>query len=98
MPWFLKNDPNYILVGTDGGIYETFDDTKNWKFVGNLPITQFYKLADDATPFYNIFGGTQDNNTQGGPSRTLRRDGISNSDWFVLLGGDGHQPATGRPT
>ena len=92
---FKKNDPNYILVGTDGGIYETFDDTKNWKFVGNLPITQFYKLAvDDATPFYNIFGGTQDNNTQGGPSRTLRRDGISNADWFVLLGGDGHQPAT----
>ena len=92
---FKKNDPNYILVGTDGGIYETFDDTKNWKFVSNLPITQFYKLAvDDATPFYNIFGGTQDNNTQGGPSRTLRRDGISNADWFVLLGGDGHQPAT----
>lgn len=92
---FKKNDPNYILVGTDGGIYETFDNTKNWKFVGNLPITQFYKLAvDDATPFYNIFGGTQDNNTQGGPSRTLRRDGISNADWFVLLGGDGHQPAT----
>ena len=92
---FKKNDPNYILVGTDGGIYETFDDTKNWKFVGNLPITQFYKLAvDDATPFYNIFGGTQDNNTQGGPSRTFRRDGISNADWFVLLGGDGHQPAT----
>ena len=40
------------------------------------------------------FWGTQDNNTQGGPSRTLRRDGISNADWFVLLGGDGHQPAT----
>ena len=92
---FKKNDPNYILVGTDGGIYETFDNTKNWKFVSNLPITQFYKLAvDDATPFYNIIGGTQDNNTQGGPSRTPRRDGISNSDWFVLLGGDGHQPAT----
>ena len=92
---FKKNDPNYILVGTDGGIYETFDDTKNWKFVSNLPITQFYKLAvDDAAPFYNIFGGTQDNNTQGGPSRTLRREGITNSDWYVLLGGDGHQPAT----
>ena len=53
---FKKNDPNYILVGTDGGIYETFDDTQNWKFVGNLPITQFYKLAvDDAAPFYNIY-------------------------------------------
>lgn len=92
---FKASDPNYILVGTDGGIYETFDDTKNWKFVNNLPLTQFYKLAvDDAYPFYNIFGGTQDNNTQGGPSRTFRTNGISNADWFVLLGGDGHQPAT----
>ena len=92
---FKANDPNYILVGTDGGIYETFDDTENWKFVNNLPLTQFYKLAvDDAYPFYNIFGGTQDNNTQGGPSETFNRNGISNADWFVLLGGDGHQPAT----
>ena len=92
---FKANDPNYILVGTDGGIYETFDDTKNWKFAANLPITQFYKLAvDDAEPFYNIYGGTQDNNTQGGPSRTFRSNGITNSDWYVVLGGDGHQPAT----
>ena len=92
---FKANDPNYILVGTDGGLYETFDNTQNWKFVNNLPLTQFYKLAvDDAYPFYNIFGGTQDNNTQGGPSRTFNSNGISNADWFVLLGGDGHQPAT----
>ena len=92
---FKKNDPNYLLVGTDGGIYESFDDTKSWKYVNNLPLTQFYKLAlDDSYPFYNIYGGTQDNNTQGGPSRTFRSNGIVNSDWFVLLGGDGHQPAT----
>ena len=92
---FKANDPNYLLFGTDGGIYESFDDTENWRFVNNLPLTQFYKLAvDDAEPFYNIFGGTQDNNTQGGPSRTVRTNGIVNSDWFVLLGGDGHQPAT----
>ena len=92
---FKANDPNYMLIGTDGGIYESFDDSETWKFVGNLPLTQFYKLAvDDAEPFYNIYGGTQDNNTQGGPSRTFKRSGISNGDWQVVLGGDGHQPAT----
>ena len=92
---FKENDPNYMLIGTDGGIYESFDDSKNWKYVSNLPLTQFYKLAvDDAEPFYNIYGGTQDNNTQGGPSRTFKRNGISNDDWYVVLGGDGHQPAT----
>ncbi|MEM6685230.1 MAG: glycosyl hydrolase [Bacteroidota bacterium] len=92
---FKKNDPNYILVGCDGGLYESFDRTKNWKFIDNLPVTQFYKIAvDDAEPFYYVYGGTQDNNTQGAPSRTDNTSGIRNSDWFVVLGGDGHQPAT----
>ncbi|MGM0504855.1 MAG: VPS10 domain-containing protein [Bacteroidota bacterium] len=92
---FRKDDPNYLLVGTDGGIYESFDLSKNWKYIPNLPITQFYKVAvDDAEPFYNIYGGTQDNSTQGGPSRTDNSSGIRNSDWEVVLFADGHQPAT----
>lgn len=92
---FKPDDPNYMLIGTDGGIYESFDGSKTWRYVNNLPLTQFYKVAvDDADPFYNVYGGTQDNNTQGGPSRTFRTNGITNADWFVVLGGDGHQPAT----
>ena len=92
---FKANDPNYLLMGSDGGIYESFDHSATWKYVSNLPITQFYKLAvDDAVPFYNIYGGTQDNNSEGGPSRTFNTRGIANQDWYVLLGGDGHQPAT----
>ncbi|PCE63994.1 glycosyl hydrolase [Sediminicola luteus] len=92
---FKKDDPNYLMIGTDGGIYETFDDTKNWRFIENLPVTQFYKVAlDDSTPFYNIYGGTQDNGTQGGPSRTASVNGIQNSDWKIVLNWDGHQPAT----
>jgi len=91
---FRKDDPDYLLVGTDGGIYESFDLAENWRFIDNLPVTQYYKLAlDDSEPFYNIYGGTQDNNTHGGPSRTDNRHGIQNSDWFITLGGDGHQPA-----
>lgn len=92
---FKKDDPNYLLVGTDGGLYESFDLTKTWKYIENLSVTQFYKLAvDDAAPFYNIYGGTQDNSTQGGPSRTDNVQGIQNSDWSVILNWDGHQPAT----
>ncbi|MCG8412449.1 MAG: hypothetical protein MI739_14315 [Bacteroidales bacterium] len=92
---FRKDDPNYVLLGTDGGMYESFDCTKNWKYISNLPITQFYKVAvDDDKPFYNIYGGTQDNCTQGGPSRTDNLNGIRNSDWEIILFADGHQPAT----
>ncbi|MCB1008979.1 MAG: glycosyl hydrolase, partial [Acidobacteria bacterium] len=92
---FRADDPDYLLVGTDGGIYESFDLAENWRFVANLPVTQFYKIAvDDDAPFYNVYGGTQDNSTQGGPSRTDNASGIRNADWFITLFADGHQPAT----
>jgi photosystem II stability/assembly factor-like uncharacterized protein len=89
---FDPADPNYLLVGTDGGIYESFDKGETWKYAANLPVTQFYKVSVDYDlPFYNIYGGTQDNNSMGGPSRTADVSGILNSDWFVTKGGDGHQ-------
>lgn len=92
---FRLDDPDYLLAGTDGGLYESFDLAQSWRFVANLPVTQFYKVAvDDAEPFYTIYGGTQDNSTQGGPSRTDSVNGITNGDWFITLFADGHQPAT----
>ncbi|HEY5642978.1 MAG TPA: hypothetical protein VIS31_08890 [Woeseiaceae bacterium] len=91
---FRADDPEYLLIGTDGGVYESFDLGESWRFIDNLPITQFYKVAVDYDePFYNIYGGTQDNNSQGGPSRSMTNAGIRNSDWFVTLFGDGHQSA-----
>jgi len=92
---FKKSDPNYLLIGTDGGLYESFDNTNSWKYVRNLPITQYFKIAvDDALPFYNVYGGTQDNGSHGGPSRTISSDGIASADWWKTLGADGAQTAT----
>lgn len=91
--WIDPDDSRHLLVGCDGGLYETFDRCENWAFFPHLPIKQFYKVeVDNATPFYNIYGGTQDNLTWGGPSRTRTNHGILNSDWFAVVGGDGFQP------
>lgn len=92
---FLPDRPDYLLVGCDGGLYQSHDHGQHWQYFANLPVTQFYDIAiDDTYPFYKIYGGTQDNSTQGGPSRTDKIQGISNSDWSVVLDWDGHQPAT----
>ncbi len=92
---FKSSDPEYVLFGTDGGLYESYDLTKTWRYFSNLPVIQYYKVAvDDSAPFYNIYGGTQDNGSHGGPSRTTRADGILNQDWWITLGADGHQSAT----
>jgi photosystem II stability/assembly factor-like uncharacterized protein len=92
---FKNSDPDYIMVGTDAGIYESFDLAKNWHYFLNLPLTQFYKVAvNNQEPFYHIFGGTQDNGSAGGPSATDERAGITNKDWYKTLSADGHQSAT----
>jgi photosystem II stability/assembly factor-like uncharacterized protein len=88
--WIDPDDPEHYMIGSDGGIYITYDDAEHYYHVSNLPITQYYRVSvDNEKPFYNVYGGTQDNNSMGGPSQTLNSDGIPNSAWYVTLGGDG---------
>ncbi|TDH27995.1 glycosyl hydrolase [Segetibacter sp. 3557_3] len=90
--WVNPKNTQHMLVGCDGGLYETYDEGKNWNFKANIPVTQFYKVSlDNSLPFYYVYGGTQDNFSLGGPSRTISANGIVNSDWFITNGGDGFE-------
>jgi len=89
--WIDPANGLHLLVGTDAGVYESFDEGKTWRHFPNLPVSQFYKVAlNNREPFYDILGGAQDLGTLHGPSRTANRDGIRNQDWYVPLGADGY--------
>lgn len=101
--WIDPADGRHVLLGTDGGVFESFDRIATWQFVDNLAIGEFYNLAYDfREPFYRVYGGLQDNQSWGGPSRTTFEadnfgegavGGIARDDWYLLGGGDGFHVA-----
>ncbi len=93
------DNPLFQINGNDGGLNITYDGGKNWRYIANLPVGQFYHVrVDDAVP-YNIYGGLQDNGSWRGPGYTWKDGGIRNSDWKELLFGDGFDvvPVPGNP-
>ncbi|QSE99436.1 glycosyl hydrolase [Fulvivirga lutea] len=92
--WIDPDNGNHLIAGTDGGLYESFDEGATWRHFENLPISQFYKAAlDNSEPFYNVVVGAQDLGTLIGPSRTMNTEGVRNQDWYVPLGADGYDCA-----
>jgi photosystem II stability/assembly factor-like uncharacterized protein len=87
--WIDPSNSNHIIAGSDGGMHWSYDDGKNWDFLNNIAIGQFYEIGLDNEKPYHICGGLQDNGSWCGPSATLGRDGIANQDWTLIHGGDG---------
>lgn len=92
--WINPKDADHLMVGNDGGVYISRDRGKRWSWQANLPLMQLYSVsADMQEPFYNVYGGTQDNGSWSGPTGTRFDDGIANEDWTFLSSGDGFYAA-----
>ena len=92
--WIDPTHSDHLILGTDGGLYLSYDRGGSWEFMDHIPVTQFYTVAVDMrTPFYFVYGGTQDQSSYGGPSGTRHTDGITNADWFRTIRGDGFYAA-----
>lgn len=85
--WIDPENPDQMLLGTDGGVYQSLDRGAHWRFLANLPVSQFYHVSADMADPYNVYGGLQDNGTWMGPSRAT--DGIANRHWRNIDLGDG---------
>src|SRR5687768_10504611 len=90
--WINPRNPNELFVGTDGGVYQSFDKAQRWRFLNVLPVSQFYHVNFDLDTPYNVYGGLQDNGTWMGPSQAP--GGVSNHHWRTIGGGDGFAVTT----
>ena len=87
--WIHPEDGDFMIDGNDGGLNITRDGGKSWRFVGNIPVAQFYHISVDNEIPYNVYGGMQDNGSWRGPAYTWRVQGIRNSYWQEIAFGDG---------
>ena len=87
--WIDPANSDHLILGTDGGLYFSYDRSAHWEHLQNLPIGQFYAIGLDTRKPYRVYGGLQDNGSWGGPSRTRNADGVTVADWFRIFGADG---------
>ncbi|MEK6287657.1 MAG: hypothetical protein AABO57_18220 [Acidobacteriota bacterium] len=87
--WINPANSNHMVVGSDGGIHQSYDRGRSWDFINTIPLGQFYEISVDNQKPYMVYGGLQDNGSWAGPSGTLNQEGITNDEWFRTGGGDG---------
>jgi photosystem II stability/assembly factor-like uncharacterized protein len=87
--WIDPHDGRHMIIGCDGGFYQTYDRAERWDHLNHMALGQFYHVAVDPRPLYRAYGGLQDNGSWGGPTHVLRGVGPTNEDWIMVGGGDG---------
>jgi len=91
--WIDPRNPKHIMIGNDGGLDISWDQGKTWDYVNTMATALAYWVSADMRHPYFVYTGLQDNGSWGGPSATRSSNGILNSDWFGIGGGDGFQTA-----
>ncbi|MBN1224958.1 MAG: hypothetical protein JXB23_17040 [Candidatus Aminicenantes bacterium] len=86
--WINPDNPDHLLLGNDGGFYISYNGSKTWDFIDNLPIAQFYAIGIDTRSPYWVYGGAQDHGAYGLPSKNYSRLGITNADVLNVVYGD----------
>lgn len=87
--WIDPQNSDRIIMGSDGGIYISYDGGYTCDHYYNLPISQIYAVGVDMDEPYNIYCGVQDHEHWKGPSHSADRHGITLLDWVAVGGGDG---------
>jgi photosystem II stability/assembly factor-like uncharacterized protein len=87
--WIHPKNGQFMMDGNDGGMNITRDGGASWRFVGNIPVAQFYHISTDNEYPYNVYGGMQDNGSWRGPAYVWKVQGIRNSYWQEIAFGDG---------
>ena len=87
--WINPANSNHMIVGSDGGMHQSYDRGRSWDYMNTMPLGQFYEISLDNQKPYMVYGGLQDNGSWAGPSGTLNTEGITNDEWFRTGGGDG---------
>ena len=87
--WIHPKNGQFMMDGNDGGMNITRDGGASWRFIGNIPVAQFYHISTDNEYPYNVYGGMQDNGSWRGPAYVWKVQGIRNSYWQEIAFGDG---------
>jgi photosystem II stability/assembly factor-like uncharacterized protein len=86
---WIAPDGEFMIAGDDGGVAISYDRGKNWRFVTNLPLAQYYHISVDNAIPYNVYGGLQDNGCWRGPNTSLSDRAVYNYMWQSIGDGDG---------
>jgi photosystem II stability/assembly factor-like uncharacterized protein len=74
--WIDPLNPNRVLLGNDGGLFQSWDLGESWLHINNIPAAEFYSISLDMSEPFRIFGGTQDNAALYGPSHIELQDAV----------------------